>query len=60
MQAYNRKAAAYQHVQTKHNNILSVKKKKRVKEYILKSEVKIKWLKNLKKKTKQLFTYIYR
>lgn len=55
MQAYNRKAAAHQQLQTKHNDILLVYKSNRIKEDILKSEVKIKWLKNLEEK-KQLCT----
>lgn len=65
MQAYNRKAAAYQQVQTKQHFISLKKKKATESEYILKSEVKLKGLKNLRekqtnKKTKQLCTYIYR
>ena len=42
----------------KHTNILLVYKSNRIKEYILKSEVKIKWLKNLEEK--KICTYIYK
>lgn len=57
LQAYNRKAAIYQQLQTKHTNILLVYKSNRIKEYILKSEVKINRLKNLEGK-KNMYIYL--
>lgn len=52
----NRKAV-YQQLQTKHTNMLLVYKSNRIKEYILKSEVKIKCLKNLEEK-KSMYIYL--
>lgn len=57
MQAYNRNAAVYQQLQTKHTNLLFVYKSNRIEEYILKSEVKIKGLKNLEEK-KNMYIYL--
>lgn len=56
MQAYNRKAAVSQQLQTKHTNNLLFYKSNRIKEYILKSEEKIKWLKNLEEKKNYVHT----